>query len=500
MNTWTNFFMISGNMKEPRWTFINVLLIIAVTSTTLLGLSGFFTMGTDLWDGVIAAHAVNIDRPDIYHEWFGEAGLFFTPLIYDVIYYGHGLIGYEKLAKFFTILFLGLASIEVSKIIKRYFQVPPSIANYAALLFFLSPAWVLYYSNIYLMHSFSLFLTLICTRHLLERRLVWLTLPVLLLSFQQSSDAPLAISLILLSSVYIHTSTKERIINAAAIVFIVIGFFLLRKLFPTHGLYANYNKIDPQNILNIKDYLRYLKYFITLYFPFFAIATALIIFSRNFIMGKSLAILIAGIMLNCVAYVAVGKIPYFSEIGSMHGESLRFTFTSTVFAALLIPIVWQASAFYPKVRTPIIVALMIYACTINIFAHQGKMKEVLFQRGMIAELMKIPDLPECVVNIHSEGVAVLTIYEYGDIFYKAYGKTAHLILGASLSPQDDSNKLYQDFPTERYRYKYFIPQQQPSCTVGLNVKTNLAKLPLPSTLYHYFSGDNSDIVDLNPFR
>ena len=500
MNNWTPLFALSSDENNSRWTLTNIALAVVLASTVLLGLGGFLTMGTDLWDGAIVAHAIAIDRPDVYHEWFREAGLFFTPYIYDVVYFARGLVGYELLAKLLTLLFLCLASVEIAKLVKRYFLTPPSVATYAGLLFFLSPAWVLYYSNIYLMHSFSLFLTLLCTRFLLERRLLWLALPALLLSFQQSSDAPLAISLILLSSVYIHIERKDRIINAALILFVIAGFFLLRKLFPTYGLYAGYNKIDLYNLLKVRDYLKYFKYFLVLYSPFFIVISIALFLNRNLLTVKHLAVVIAGIMLNGVAYVAVGKLPSAYEVGLMHGETLRSTFTSTVFVALLFPVFWQALSSYPRARVYAAALLICYASGLSIYAHEGKMKEVLFQRGMIAELKKMPDLPKCVINIKSEGVATLTTYEYGDIFYKAYGETVHLPLGDSDNPALETENTYKNFFKESYRHKYFLPQKPPSCVSELYVKTDIARWSLATTLGRYFSGDNSAIVTINRVR
>lgn len=497
MNKWINFFNTDGdNSHSSIKAFARTLNASVIVLTLIAGLSGFFFMGTDLWDGVVVAHTVTTGRPDVYHEWFSEAGLFFTPYIYDVVYLGRTLVGYELLAKFFTILFLILASAEIAKLATSHYRASKKIALYAAILFFLSPAWVLYYSNIYLMHSFSLFLTLISTRYILERRFLWLALPALLLSFQQSSDAPLAISLVLLSSIYIHTNHKDRILNAAVIGFIIAGFFLLRKLFPTYGIYEDYNKIELQNILNIKNYLRYLKYFILLYLPFIAAIALPLLLSRSLDIAKLFTILFLGIMLNGVAYVAVGKLPFTSEIGLMHAESLRFTFTSTVFAAFLFPVCWQALAAFPKAREYIMMFLMIYTCGLNIHAHEGKMKEVLFQRGMIFELQKLQNLPECIINIKSEKVSVLTVYEYGDIFYKAFGKSAHLAIGDSVNPESEADKLYNDLPTESYRYKYFLPQQKPSCVASLMVSTDIAQWPLLKVALRYFTNENASAVEI----
>ncbi len=487
-----------NNYANPKkMTIKNSLLNIALAITLLIGLGGFFLMDTDLWDGIIVAHAIAVGRPDVYHEWFSEAGLFFTPYIYDVVYLARSLVGYELLAKFFSISFLILASIEVGKLVTRYFKVPPNIVFFTAFLFFLSPAWVLYYSNIYLMHSFSLFVTLIATRYILDRKALFLALPALLLSFQQSSNAPLSISLILLSCVYIHTQRRERIINAAIILFIIIGFFALRKLFPTFGLYATYNKIELYNLISIKMYARYFIYFALLYFPLFCFMLITLWHSKTTHLIKLFSVIISGIMLNGVAYIAVGKLPSFYEIGLIHAESLRFTFTSTVFAVLLLPSIWQGLAGHPRTREIFLLLVMICACSINLLAHEGKMKEVIFQRGMIHELKTMPELPACIVNIKSVGVGALTNYEYGNMFYKAYGRVILFPLSDSSEPYSDTIQQYELLKKESYRHKYIVPQQQPTCLVNLHIFTELNKLSLLNTLYIYFTFKEDSVVNLN---
>ena len=69
--SWTD---IKETTFQVKFVSISLQLLMAITFT--VGLAGFLTMGTDLWDGVIVSHAVSLGRPDIYHEWFSEAGLF----------------------------------------------------------------------------------------------------------------------------------------------------------------------------------------------------------------------------------------------------------------------------------------------------------------------------------------------------------------------------------------------------------------------------------------
>lgn len=490
--SWTD---IKETTLQINFVSISLQLLMAITLT--VGLAGFLTMGTDLWDGVIVSHAVSLERPDIYHEWFSEAGLFFTPYIYDAVYIFHEIINYETLAKLFTVLFLILSALEVGHIASRYFEIPRQIKFYTAILFYLSPAWVLYYSNIYLMHSLTLFATLICTRYLLDRKALALCLPLLLLSFQQSSNAPLSISLILLSCLYQHTHTKDRLINAGLIIFITAGFFALRKIFPTYGLYATYNEIHLKNIFNIGSYLKLTKYYAILYLPSLAAACLALYYRREKKTFYLFSILFLGILFNGVAYIAVNKVPGVSEIGLMHGESLRFTFTSTVFAVLLLPAIWQSLAHMPRLRYLALASILIHACAINIYAHEGKMKEVLFQRGLISELKGLAPLPYCAINIRSKGVGTLTNYEYGDIFYRAYGDTNQLPLGDSKDPIFDMKELYGKFTKESYKKKYFMPAQMPNCIVDMNISTSVGKWNAGKTFAKYLSGKGDSIVTVS---
>lgn len=489
---WTNIKETSFQMKLAAFSTNFVIAI-----SLVIGLIGFLTMGTDLWDGVIVSHAIALDRPDVYHEWFSEAGLFFTPYIYDVIYLFRKTLNYEFLAKVFTVLFLALSANEVAKVASSYFEIPRQIRFYTAILFYLSPAWVLYYSSIYLMHSLTLFVTLICTRYILDRKALALCIPLLLLSFQQSSNAPLSISLILLSCIFRHAKVKDRIINIGVIVIIIVGFFALRKLFSTHGLYDTYNEIHLKNIFSVKSYLDLTKYFVFLYLPSFIFAGLALYFRPDKKTLYVLLVVFLGILFNGVAYIAVNKIPSLSEIGLMHGESLRFTFTSTIFAALLLPAIWQSLAEVPRLRFLALTVILIHACAINIYAHEGKMKEVLFQRGLIHEIKNLTPLPSCAINIQSTGVGTLTIYEYGHILYRAYGETNQLPLGDSKDPASDIKGLYEIFAKDSYKKKYFIPTQMPKCVVSMNVNTSVGKWGFGKTLSKYLSEDHGSIVTIS---
>lgn len=468
-----------------------------IAITLIVGMVGFLTMATDLWDGVIISHAISLDRPDVYHEWFSEAGLFFTPYIYDAIYIFRGAVSYDLLAKLVTVFFLILSAGEVVRISERYFNVDREVRFYTAILFYMSPAWVLYYSNIYLMHSLTLFVTLICTRYILDRKALVLCVPLLLLSFQQSSNAPLSISLILLNCMFNHVKIKDRIINIGFILIIAFGFFALRNLFPTHGLYESYNKIHLEHMFAVGGYFRMVEYFVLLYFPSFLVAGLALYFRPDKKALYMILIILVGVLLNGVAYIAVNKIPSFSEIGLMHGESLRFTFTSTVFAVLLLPAILQPLVEAPRLRILALMVILMYACAINIYAHEGKMKEVLFQRGMINEIKNLSYLPSCAVNIKSAGVGVLTGYEYGHIFYRAYGETNQLPLGDSQNPVSDIKELYKIFNKDSYRVKYFMPAEAPGCVIDMNVSTSVGEWGFVETFTKYLSGSPGSIVKVS---
>lgn len=479
------------------WRSVNAMVLVFVTAAILFGLASFLVSGTDLWDGVLVSHSVNVERPDVYHEWFSEAGLFFTPFIYDAIYLFRGFVNYEFTARLLTILFLACAAIEVSRLATRYFFVDDKVGLAVAVLFYLSPAWVLYHSTIYLMHSLAVFVTLVSTRFILERRYVWASFPLLLLSFQQSSNAPLAISLVLMSCCFGQVKRSNVIYSIVVCLFVVVGFFALRKIFPTYGLYADYNKISLESIFSVKSYFKFLNFFIVSYISLFVacvVALALNPSARGFF---KFSVLAAALLLNAVPYVAVGKLPFLWEIGLMHGESLRFVFTSTVVAVLFLPLMWKTLEAWPRLRLVLVAAVFLQASFTNIYAHEGKIKEILVQRGMVNELKAIKEFPACVVQISTHGFSALTGYEYGDIFYKAYGRNDQLLVNAKPNVAEEVSKVYEALNTERYKQKYFIPQQSPECVVDMSVSTNVSKLPFFSAVTKYFLLRNEGLVDIS---
>ncbi|MFI8557825.1 hypothetical protein [Pseudomonas putida] len=468
-----------------------------VVATLVVSTAGFLTVGTDLWDGGIVSRAMSAERPDVYHEWFNEAGLFLTPYIYDAVYALRNVVNHDALARFTTIIFLCLASLEVSLLAKKHFSTPKAVSLATALLFVFSPAWALYYSNIYLMHSITLFACLIATRWILERRILWAALPLLLASFQQSSNAPLAISLILLNSILSPTVHSKRLVDAGFIAFIVIGFFTLRQAFPTHGLYANYNKIEIESLLSLSNHLAYFTYFLILYAPILiAIVAFLILHPKNLRLFTFLAILV-GIALNGAAYVAVDKLPLISEIGSLHGETLRFSFTSTVFASLLLPALWNFSSNFPRTRSFLILCIIFYTALLSIYAQSGKMKEVIFQRAFIAELRKLPAPADCIISIQSTGVETLRTYEYGDIFLRAYGPKKYVLMGPTRAPYAVAQKLHELFNKDTYRMKYLFPETIPKCVINMKITTQISTWSISKTLYVYFKKESDNVVSLS---
>ena len=463
----------------------------------------------DLWDGVIVQHAIAVGSPEVYREWFLEAGLFLTPYIYDFLSFIGG-DNYAFVARLVSLVFLAFSAREIYFISRRIFEADVSISVLAAGYFLLSPAWVLYYSSIYVMHSITLFLALLSARLLINKKHVVLALMLAVLSFQQSSNAVLVISLLFLS-MGVCDNWKEKIpLYGFAASVLIIAFFGLRLVFPTSGLYVDYNKIDISSIFFLDGWLRFVKAFVWVnHFIVLAavVAVAGLFFHRRW-RSNALVFVMVGAFVNFLPYIAVSKYPSVGEIGMPHGNSLRFTFTVTVFAALLIPALYLAalnlrrlmmthsdgayartSAYIPdpiKVRHEvnkkyifggwgILYGLLICAASVYLFvsAHKGKVQEFIYQREFASQLRKFPEASACVVNVVSKGAAYLTVYEYGDIFYRAFGENDSLVLANSDNVERDVASFVELQKKETYRIKYFLPTRMPDCRMSIEANSDI---------------------------
>jgi hypothetical protein len=119
-------------------------------------------------------------------------------------------------------------------------------------------------------------------------------------------------------------------------------------------------------------------------------------------------------------------------------------------------------------------------------SQKGKIQEFAFQEGLSSELRKFSEASECVVNIISNGVAYLTIYEYGDIFYKAFGENESLILANSNNIQKDANSFIDLQKSETYRIKYFLPSRVPNCQLTLQIDADFSSSSLMDVYYSIF--------------
>ncbi len=476
----------------------------------------------DLWDGVIIQNAIRVEKPEVYHEWFLEAGLFLTPFIYDFLsFFGSERYGFS--ARLVSLIFLSLSAHQIYLISRTVFGVDNRVAICAAIYFLISPVWALYYSSIYVLHSMTLFFALLSAHLFTKKSFASLAFLLAAMSFQQSSNVVLIISILFIFVAIKRVYNKEVVYYIFISVLIAILFFGLRYSFPTFGLYHNYNAIDLFSLFNFGGWLRFVREFIkiNLFIIIPCLATLVVIlFYRKWHLNLLFFVLI-GVAMNFSPYIAVGKFPDASEIGISHGNSLRFMFTATVFAAFLIPALWLSISSLRKSSQiqhgfsflsnklnifnygikknqggkafSFDVYLIVYIILVSFFSlyffaisQKGKIQEFAFQEGLSSELRKFSEASECVVNIISNGVAYLTIYEYGDIFYKAFGENESLILANSNNIQKDANSFIDLQKSETYRIKYFLPSRVPNCQLTLQIDADFSSSSLMDVYYSIF--------------
>lgn len=447
--------------------------LIAICIVSFISFIPMFVLSRDLWDGVIISHAFESTNREIYWNWFTESGWFLTPLMYDIFFFIFSTDSF-LLAIQMTMVFGHIVStIFVYRLSKVIFKSSEFGSIIGAFIFAFSPIWNIYYSTVFLMHSITLPLALICVeRVILCKNKIALVLFFILsfITFQQVSCAVLIMTLLTADVVLNNRAKFERKLLLAYILTGVVFFIISRILFPAHGLYVGYNKIDILNVLN-KNIWQVFYGFLTSVYPL--ILVLIFLFSVENIKNniKMLFVCIALLFCNIVPYVAVAKPAWYSHLFVVEGWDQRQAIAVITVISLFFSIIFtklsSSSNFIFR-----FISLIFLVCTslYSIYQYYGSMliksKSILLQKSIENAIIKHKDeIGDCGIVLKLEtpnNYKYFNNYELTYITNKVKGKYWYAKFDWESDPGIFKEHIYRD--------KYMLPSTKPNCmkTVEVN--------------------------------
>ncbi|WP_342322820.1 hypothetical protein AAEY27_21725 [Kosakonia sp. BYX6] len=423
---------------------------------------------TDMWDGALIDHAISVARIDVYHEWFSEAGLYLTAFFYDPLTLAKGF--YPLSGQLITLLFLYLSAMQIARIAQTLYHLSEKESLLVGVFYLLLPLWSTFFSTIYLMHSATIFFALFSARLVIEKRYPLIPLILIPLTFQQASMAPVILSIFMLYA--IENKFKKITYIILFSLWIVISFFALRSIFATTELYADYNKIVINSLLNMLLWKRFAIFLAVCLGP----VIAYYILTPIKLIKLSSAGLVIALIATVVPYIVVNKTPSTVDIIQMHGNSMRFLFSCAPILALIFAYILQ----HKPIKKPLVIIIMLYMFSIFVCAQYAKVIEVIYQRSFIANIKAHPELNGKVITIITSDN--LNFYQYSYMFMKAFGENKSIIL---------TNKHVPDpiiYKKESYRVKYIQPSfENITQAEKLYVRSNMAAANPVSAYWRYLS-------------
>lgn len=444
----------------------------------------FAITGRDLWDGVIIANSIESNRMDVIWNWFTESGWFLVPFLYEFVYILSDYVQAYECMVCLMVIFHILAADQIYKIGKNVFSLYSSSSIYASLIFLASPVWSIYASSVFLMHSFTLALSLLCVNKIVvygyRKALPYVFLS--LITFQQASLPILVLSLLsidLLLNVQKNTTSnfkfsweKSKVYGFSFyLTLVVIYFFAARYFFPAHGLYAGYNAISPAKIFNLSVYSLFAKFVFHLY-PYLFLSFLLFFLLQTKKERVKAIVCVFAVAVNTIPFVIVNKPPWISHLYAIQGWDHRQAITIVVVLSILFGI--MANTFFKsssKHRWLLLVFMAFYlgnSVKNYYFSFDIKLKSALLQTQIEESLMGLAEnIGSCGIEFYyktSWNFKDLSQYELAYAAKKAFGEN-HYIFNAGRPTNIPSKEIY--------RKKYMIPDEMPSCIKTVYLDTNM---------------------------
>ncbi len=419
----------------------------------------------DLWDGTILSYAYEINQAKVYQTWFLETGWPLVTLLHTLIHYVSLLFDFNMKGVINVIICLSLflSSLEIFKICNKNLKYGFVSSFSASMIFLLAPVFGLYSSSVFTMHALFIYLALLGVRLYWDADSIkWKvgSLFVAMLSMQHAANATFVLLMISYCCYVEKRGGKEWLISAAAC---VVFFFLLREIFPSNGLYSNYNKLSISSLTSINNYLRFFdwidKYYLYVYFLF-----PLLIFVNNKKKALEGVFIIGLVLAAIIPYVAVGKYP--AGLGYLSRMAINIGLTVPFLVGYLISGVERKFKYGWGLALFAIVPICFFMVKTLYVSHSVQVKQQIVQSYFIEAVKELDLNNPGDVKFNNFWRPMPSSYALNYYLYLAKGsaKWSSKPVGSNLT----SNKEYRD--------KYVLTDYFPECKYEIEVNSNIATL------------------------
>lgn len=440
----------------------NIIFIVSIVSFFPM----LFYLG-DLWDGLIIRYAFESKNPEILTAWFNESGsplgAFVTSSLYWISSY---LPLHHKL--FLNLFIYGMtlaAAWQIFYLCKEKFAFSQLASTVAAMLYIVNPSWHILTSSIFVFIPLWNFFGLIGIRLLLsDKAVLHHVVGALLLCFSMHYAANPMLFLPLLAYFFIGLGPERAQLKGMFwILFAVAYFVTFRQLFPASNLYATYNKITSQHLLDIELYLAFGRFIAEhyLYLPILVLLTLPKLKSTTQIIR--LLFFVCLLVSSIIPFVVVNKVVS-GDIDWTSRVTVNLTIAIAFFSAFLIN---EYSSKPSKIMISIgmtVVLLSLYVNLIN--GYSEKIKALMYQETYVNALKDgYPSLEPGLIYTKNTSYYAPDLYELNYYFYSAYGD-AHWFITMDKDPQF----AHQLTANQGYRDKYVASDFTHKCTFTLENK------------------------------
>ncbi len=456
----------------------------------VLGVLPLGLSSTEMWDGVVGIHALNLGDWITLKRWLLDSNWYLTYTLFVLAEALQQLtaLPYWVFFKFWIILtIIGIAR-EVYLLALDVFELPTAIANWMPALIFSFPLWYVFFSYTSMLgHLTGVWLALLGYRCLYKDSR-WTAASgaiFVAMSFQLASNCAFLLALELSRWLLCKDKSSWRYTRSALLLLLALGVFAAtRVVWPPIGTYEGYNRL--LNPLQTTSWISYIKYAALFASWLVLLMPAAGIFWWNFVrrdraipalhevlgrQEKVAAVLIFLMLSACLPYIAVGVgsalfVPHLSSSGSVSAvlasnsasgfvsvwyggwgsrHMLLMMVPMTLFAGLLA-FVGQSMAApgsrrLRSVPGGIFIVTVCLGLGFGVPGHWAKLQRIAKEQAVVNALADKPQLPQGLVDLvmdrHVDYLGY--IYEANHILYRAY-KNTHW--AALMLPDDPAIKAW----------------------------------------------------------
>jgi hypothetical protein len=496
-----------------------------------------FLMPHDMWDGSIIEYASQIKDLSGIKVWFFESGwflqYFFHKSMIDIAEnFG---ISYNNINTLFVAFFMYLILRETFKFGFTQIKLTSNAAIYASVLTATFSGWSFLFSSVMTYHLACLAIGMLSVRLIHEKRLIYILLGFVLLipSFTLSS---LLVFLPIYSYVYdvafkfnsFKLLSYRLSLKTTLIFFIGLSYFaFIGNLFPSFGLYDDYNQLVLTSLSYKNIYLMIigLVHYFTFLIPTALVVTLIfllsynagkffktqdsssILFSDNLHKNLTFLILLGILFFAAIfPYVAVGKSTSLWNVTDWNGrQSLLSIVPLSLISALFLQTLYENASSKASMHAILIGGLFILFVNLSLLIssniHKLNRHSFEFQLEDIIKSVK-NELQPGILHIVGDGIPgpEMRSYESNFLIFRATGKSAWWSkvggeVNYSLLCELDKNVNYE----KTYIYNFDKNDINNLTTLEIKASNFRGPINMIKNVFGYNSKSNIEVISLNNY-